>query len=1339
MVGPYRFNKIPSLWTALLLTFLFAASAHGQAAFQDEFNGAALGAGWTAVDGYAQQFPADTANHATLQMTGQALSLAFAGGVEHNQWLLRHVQVVRPYLGSGVYEIKINSAMTGDQQFGLTFESSPGTFMQFMFYSTDQVRAFVERFAQVGGQLHKTTVYGQELGLGLPSAGPFYLRVIVEDDPSPASRHWTFEWSPDGATWTEIVSQVLETSSVTENAGTIQQVGVFAGNQPSAFSAFNAQFDYFRYYASLNDVPLPMPVNVVARGADHQVELWWDAVESADSYNVYLVPGGGGQPVLLGNTNTPTFIDASAANGAVRTYAVAAKRGATVGPLSSQVVGVAHVNADLDALPAAGLVLALNAGELALVQGNNTPINFWPNARGPKTAAHGAAGSAAPVLIHSAADGKPAVRFDGSNDHLTLPSGFQDFTGGMSLYVVMRPTVLQAGFKVLALGNGAGSNNIVLGRAGSDAGFQYITTDQNGSFGYFNTASGLTAGQNAMVSVLQNGGAANSQSLAEVASNGAVLNAQNVFVPPVTTRSLNYIGKSYWPDGLFQGDIAEIILYSRKLSSGERTQVSGYLTQKYNLNGPQAPVAPSGVSAVAGNASVALSWSAVSGATSYRVLRGTTSGGPYSLVGSPSGTGFGDAGLVNGTTYYYVVRSFDGTLESANSSQVSATPVAPPSGPAAPTGLNATAGNGSVTLSWNAVSGATSYRVHRSVTSGGSYALVGSPTGTTYPDNGLTNGTTYYYVVRSYDGSVESANSSQVSATPAGSGSGNPSLPAVGLALALDAQVAATQYANGAAVTLWQDSSSFARNAVASGSATPTLVTNAIGTKAALRFDGADDFLSLPTGFQDFTAGMSLYVVMRPSVLQTGFKAFALGNGGGQHNIVLGRAGSGPGLQYFTNDSSGAVQWFNTNDGLVAGETALYSVTQDAGAANALSFAEVAKNGVALFGQNVYVPTVTNRAVNYIGKSYWAEGAFQGDIAEVILYSRKLNATEQAQVRDYVMQKYSIGAAPAAPTGVNATAASGSVTLSWNAVSGATSYRVYRSTTSGGSYSLVGSPSGTSYPNNGLTNGTTYYYVVRAHNGTVESANSAQVSATPTGSGSGNPSLPAAGLALALDAQVAATQYANGASVTLWQDSSSFARNAMASGSATPTLVTNAIGGKPALRFDGADDHLTLPTGFNDFTAGMSLYVVMRPTVLQNGFKVLALGNGGGQHNVVLGRAGSSAGLQYFTTDASGAVQWFNTNDGLVAGEAALISVVQEAGAANALSFAEVAKNGVALFGQNVYVPPVTNRAVNYIGKSYWAEGAFQGDIAEIIVYNRKLSAAEHTQVRTYVTQKYGF
>ena len=53
---------------------------------------------------------------------------------------------------------------------------------------------------------------------------------------------------------------------------------------------------------------------------------------------------------------------------------------------------------------------------------------------------------------------------------------------------------------------------------------------------------------------------------------------------------------------------------------------------------PAAPATPSGLKATAGNATVALSWAASSGATGYNVKRGTVRGGPYTQSGSISPT-----------------------------------------------------------------------------------------------------------------------------------------------------------------------------------------------------------------------------------------------------------------------------------------------------------------------------------------------------------------------------------------------------------------------------------------------------------------------------------------------------------------------------------------------------------------------------------------------------------------------------------------------------------------------------------------------------------------------------
>src|SRR5450631_2670723 len=118
-----------------------------------------------------------------------------------------------------------------------------------------------------------------------------------------------------------------------------------------------------------------------------------------------------------------------------------------------------------------------------------------------------------------------------------------------------------------------------------------------------------------------------------------------------------------------------------------------------------APVPPSGLSASAGNKKVTLSWTADGNATGYNIKRSATSGGAYTLLASATSPGYTDSSTTNGATYYYVVVALDAAGESGDSKEVSATPQAPTVAAAAPTNLQATAGNEQASLTWSASSG----------------------------------------------------------------------------------------------------------------------------------------------------------------------------------------------------------------------------------------------------------------------------------------------------------------------------------------------------------------------------------------------------------------------------------------------------------------------------------------------------------------------------------------------------------------------------------------------------------------------------------------------------------
>jgi fibronectin type 3 domain-containing protein len=236
------------------------------------------------------------------------------------------------------------------------------------------------------------------------------------------------------------------------------------------------------------------------------------------------------------------------------------------------------------------------------------------------------------------------------------------------------------------------------------------------------------------------------------------------------------------------------------------------------------PAAPISLGATPGDAKVSLSWAAntESDLAGYNVYRSITSGSSYSKVNSALVTtaSYTDSTVTNGTKYFYVVRAVDtSTNSSGNSNEASATPTAAPdtTPPPVPTGLNGTPGNATASLTWSPVSASdlAGYNLYRGTATGGPYTKVNTSVigGTSFNDTGLTNGTTYFYVVRSIDTTGnESGNSTQTSAAPTagGGGGGSTTIEAENFTIPADfggRVYTDTSASGGRAVSFWSNDS----------------------------------------------------------------------------------------------------------------------------------------------------------------------------------------------------------------------------------------------------------------------------------------------------------------------------------------------------------------------------------------------------------------------------------------------------------------------------------------------------------------------------------------------------
>ena len=180
-----------------------------------------------------------------------------------------------------------------------------------------------------------------------------------------------------------------------------------------------------------------------------------------------------------------------------------------------------------------------------------------------------------------------------------------------------------------------------------------------------------------------------------------------------------------------------------------------------------APAAPTVTMTYSDSGKPKLTWSAVSGAASYRVYRSESRGTGFTLLGTTTSTSYVNTGAAVGKTYYYRVKAVNSAGTSAYSNIVSGTARTP--APAAPVLKGGTSSaSGKPQLTWAAVNGAAKYDVYRSNSADGTFSKVGSTDKITYVNTGAVQGVTYFYKIRAVGASGASGFSNTVAIHVAG-------------------------------------------------------------------------------------------------------------------------------------------------------------------------------------------------------------------------------------------------------------------------------------------------------------------------------------------------------------------------------------------------------------------------------------------------------------------------------------------------------------------------------------------------------------------------------------------
>jgi|GEM_PF-1561034 len=555
----------------------------------------------------------------------------------------------------------------------------------------------------------------------------------------------------------------------------------------------------------------------------------------------------------------------------------------------------------------------------------------------------------------------------------------------------------------------------------------------------------------------------------------------------------------------------------------------------------------------------------------------------------------------------------------------------------------------------------------------------------------------------------------------------------------------ADDLAAGTAVALWPDRSGWSHDMTQTvSSCRPVVLSNAVNGRPAVAFDGSNDTLAGRVG--GITGAVSVVTVCRFDSLSqvAGDYDYVLNMGEDQtlKHLSVSRCAAG----YASGWDNAYYSYMGGSAGSVRGPAlpgqywlAIIAVHATNGTAHT-----VCVNGVAEAAQQ-YAGTLTLDGSVDLGrfvKPGYANHYLRGRIAEVFVYDRALGTNECQTLYAYLQDRYALkregrpevhaGADRQLLEGQTANLDGtvsddgepnppGQVTCQWTKTAGPGEV----------SFADATAPQTTA----GFSQSGAYMLRLTASDGFLTAFDEVQVTVSVPASAN----VPTTGLRLWLKAD--GLPLADGAPVAAWRDASGQGHDlSQAAVAAQPVFRTNALAGRPAVEFDGANDALAGQVG--GITGAVSVVAVCRFEALDQAV---------GDYDYVL-RLGEDQTLKHLSVSrcaAGYASGWDNAYYSYMGG--ALVSV-----------------RGPALPGRQwmtiaaVHSPSGTTHTVYLNGAPVWAQqytgtltldgsidlGRFvkpgyanhylRGRIAEALVYDRALQAQDMLDIHDYLQTKYG-